>query len=197
MGLSRIEPTRLLDVVVVRTAVHDDSRGFFTEVYRESLFEEHGLPGTFVQLSHSGSHKDVVRGLHFQFDPPMAKIMRVNRGAAYLVAADIRPNSPTLGEWVGIEARASDRLQVFAPAGFARGFAILSDYAEIQYLCTAEYAPEGEGAICWSDPDLDIRWPVESPILSDRDANAPSLSDWLASADACRFAYSRSSVVAP
>lgn len=186
----RTEPTHLPDVLVVRTLVHDDARGFFTEVYRESLFQELGLPGTFVQLSHSGSHKDVVRGLHFQFDPPMAKLMRVTRGAAYLVAADIRPGSPSLGDWFGIEVRAEDRLQVFAPAGFARGFAILSDYAEIQYLCTAEYDAGGEGGILWSDPDLGIRWPVTSPILSDRDARAPSLATWLASADARRFAYS-------
>lgn len=193
----KVEPTRLRDVKVVQTPRHDDPRGFFTEVFRSSLFEELGLPARFVQLNHSGSVKDVVRGLHFQFDPPMAKLMRVSRGAAYLVAADIRPGSPTLGEWVGREATPDNRLQLFAPPGFARGFAVLSDYAEIQYLCTAEYTPAGEGGILWSDPDVGVRWPVDRPILSDRDAAAPELQQWLREPDAQVFAYSSTVESAP
>lgn len=185
----KIEKTRLPGVQVVRMPRYDDPRGFFTEVFRSQLFEEHGLPARFVQLNHSGSVKDVVRGLHFQFDPPMAKLMRVTRGAAFLVAADIRPGSPTLGEWVGREATADNRLQLFAPPGFARGFAVLSDYVEIHYMCTSEYNPRGEGGIRWSDPDVGIAWPVERPILSERDETAPTLAQWLATEDAGRFAY--------
>src|SRR5581483_8795670 len=113
-----------------------DSRGFFSETYRADQFEALGLPTNFVQDNHSRSTHGVVRGLHFQWSPPMGKLMRVTRGAAFLVAVDIRKGSPTLGEWVGIECSADNRRMVWAPAGFARGFCTLADEAEIQYKCT-------------------------------------------------------------
>src|SRR5256885_11893898 len=132
MGL-KIESRHLGDVVVVVPGIFQDERGFFSEVFRADQFEALGLPTRFLQDNHSASAKGVVRGLHFQWQPPMGKLMRVTRGAAFLVAVDIRKGSPTLGKWVGIEASADNRRCVWAPAGFARGFCALSDMAEIQY----------------------------------------------------------------
>ncbi len=174
-----IEPTDLPEAKVVVPQVHQDARGFFQEVYRADQFASLGLPQDFAQLNHSGSRRGVLRGLHFQYDPPLAKLMRVTRGEAFLVAVDIRQHSPTLGRWVSIVASADNRKQLWAPATFARGFCVLSDYAEIQYLCTATYHPEGEAGIRWNDPRIGVRWPVEHPIVSDRDARAPTLDEWL------------------
>src|SRR5437899_9537140 len=126
----RIEQGRIEGVVLVKPEVFQDSRGFFTEVYRQDQFLALGLPATFVQLNHSRSARNVLRGLHFQWDPPMGKLMRVTQGKAFLVAVDIRKGSPTLGKWFGLEISGEDKTQMWAPAGFARGFCVLSDYAE-------------------------------------------------------------------
>jgi len=119
-------------VVLSHPDVFEDERGFFVEVFRADLFAELGLPTAFVQDNHSRSRKGVLRGLHFQWDPPMGKLMRVTLGRAFLVAVDIRKGSPTLGEWFGMEVSAQSKKQIWAPAGFARGFCVLSDYAELQ-----------------------------------------------------------------
>ena len=182
-----IEAEHLNGVVVLRSEVFSDERGFFTEVFRADLFAELGLPTAFVQDNHSGSVQNTLRGLHFQYNPPMAKLMRVTSGRAFLMAVDIRPGSPTLGEWFGIESEAGDGLQVFAPAGFARGFCVLSEWGEIQYKCTGIYNPEGEAGILWSDPEIGITWPVTEPILSEKDRTAPTLAEWLARPEAARF----------
>src|SRR5580693_6963661 len=129
----KIESRHLDDIAVVVPDVFQDSRGFFTETYREDQFRALGLPPQFVQDNHSRSEKGVLRGLHFQWEPPMGKLMRVTLGRAFLVAVDIRKGSPTLGKWIGVEASADNRRQVWAPAGFARGFCALSDATEIQY----------------------------------------------------------------
>ena len=174
-----IEKTPIEDLVVVKSEVFEDERGFFMEVFRKDQFEQLGLPTDFVQLNHSASRKDVVRGLHFQWAPPMGKLMRVTAGTAFLVAVDIRKESPTLGKWFGVEASAENKIQLFAPACFARGFAVLSDYAEIQYMCTGIYGPKCESGILWNDPEIGIDWPVKKPILSDKDKNAQTLAQWL------------------
>jgi dTDP-4-dehydrorhamnose 3,5-epimerase len=161
-----------------------DSRGFFMETYREDQFKALGLPYHFVQDNHSRSAKGVVRGLHFQWDPPMGKLMRVSLGAAFLVAVDVRKESPTLGKWFGIEATAENRRQVWAPAGFARGFCVLSEAAEIQYKCTGMYNSKAESGIRWNDPQIGIDWPVREPSLSEKDRTAQSLEDWLARPEA-------------
>jgi dTDP-4-dehydrorhamnose 3,5-epimerase len=148
-------------------------------VYRRDAFRDLGLPEQFSQLNHSRSQRNVIRGLHFQFDPPMAKLMRVTEGEAFLVAVDIRHGSPTIGHWVGEVVSAENKRQLWAPAGFARGFCVLSDFAQIEYLCTAVYNPPGETGIRWSDPDVGIDWPVKKPILSRKDSHAQSLSEWL------------------
>ena len=129
--------------MVVVPEIFQDSRGFFMETFRTDQFVALGLPHEFVQDNHSRSSKGVVRGLHFQWDPPMGKLMRVTLGSAFLVAVDIRKGSPTLGQWCGIEASAENRREVWAPAGFARGFCVLSDVAEIQYKCTGLYNNKG------------------------------------------------------
>ena len=185
-----VEKTSIAGAVIVRPKVFPDRRGYFMEVYRRDLFEELGLPGEFVQLNQSLSEKGVVRGLHFQWEPSLSKLMRVNSGEALLVAADIRKGSPTLGKWVSVEASGENRIQLLAEAGFARGFCVLSDYAEIQYLCTGTYNPKGESGILWNDPAIGIDWPVTDPILSDKDRDAQTLARWLQTAESDRFKYS-------
>jgi len=183
----RVENRFLEDVVVIVPDVFQDGRGFFMETFRADQFRELGLPVEFVQDNHSRSSKGVVRGLHFQWEPPMGKLMRVPLGNAFLVAVDIRKDSPTLGRWAGIECSAENRRQVWAPAGFARGFCVLSEVAEIQYKCTGVYNNQAESGILWNDPAIGIEWPVADPILSDKDAKARTLADWLASADSANF----------
>jgi dTDP-4-dehydrorhamnose 3,5-epimerase len=186
----RVESRHLEDVVVIVPEIFQDNRGFFMETYRRDQFEKLGIPTEFVQDNHSRSCKGVVRGLHFQWDPPMAKLMRVSVGAAYLVAVDIRKGSPTLGKWVGVNASADNRRQVWAPAGFARGFCALSDVVEIQYKCTGVYNGRAESAIRWNDPAIRIEWPVREPVVSEKDQRAQALSDWLSQSESDFFSYS-------
>jgi dTDP-4-dehydrorhamnose 3,5-epimerase len=176
-------------VVVLEPEVFEDKRGFFMEAFRADQFGPLGLPTEYVQDNHSGSVRGVTRGLHFQYDPPMAKLMRVTRGSCFLVAVDIRKGSPTLGRWFGVEASDRNRIQVFAPAGFARGFCALSEYAEVQYKCTGIYNPDGESGIMWNDPQIGIEWPVDDPIVSDRDKNAQTLAQWLETPHSDHFRY--------
>jgi dTDP-4-dehydrorhamnose 3,5-epimerase len=186
----RIESTHLNGVAVVVPEVFEDERGFFMEVFRADQFKELGLPTEFVQDNHSRTARNVVRGLHFQWEPPMGKLMRVTQGTAFLVAVDIRMGSPTLGHWFGAEVSASDKKQVWAPAGFARGFCVLSAYAEVQYKCTGIYNNKAESGILWNDPAVGIEWPVKDPILSAKDDNAQTLGQWLASPVSHHFRYS-------
>ena len=186
----KVESRWLGEVVVVVPDVFQDSRGFFTETFRADQFEALGLPTKFVQDNHSRSAKGVVRGLHFQWDPPMGKLMRVTAGAAFLVAVDIRKGSPTLGKWVGIEASAENRRQVWAPAGFARGFCALSEGTEIQYKCTGIYNNKAESAILWNDPAIGIQWPLADVTVSDKDRVARTLAEWLRTPESDQFRYS-------
>src|SRR5882672_8777323 len=176
-----IESKYLSDVAVLVPDVFQDARGFFMETYREDQFIKLGLPTRFVQDNHSRSTKGVVRGLHFQWDPPMGKLMRVSLGSAFLVAVDIRKNSPTIGQWTGVVASVENRRQVWAPAGFARGFCVLSDFAEIQYKCTGLYNSKAESGILWNDESLKIEWPLPASQiqLSEKDRNAQTLGQWL------------------
>jgi dTDP-4-dehydrorhamnose 3,5-epimerase len=187
----RIESRHLGDVAVLAHEVFEDERGFFMEVFRADLYKELGLPTEFVQDNHSRSKQGVVRGLHFQWDPPMGKLMRVTYGSAFLVAVDIRKGSPTLGRWFGVEVSAQDKKQVWAPAGFARGFCAVSDFAEVQYKCTGIYNPKGESGIRWNDPKIGIQWPVKEPELSAKDRQAQTLDEWLASANSKHFEYKK------
>lgn len=184
-----VESVHFGEVKVIGHEVFKDHRGFFMEAYHHDLFRDAGLPADFVQLNHSGSEKNVVRGLHFQWEPPMGKLMRVIRGTAFIVAVDVRKGSPTVGQWYGEILSDENRLQMWAPASFARGFAVLSDFAEIQYLCTGNYNGANESGVLWNDPAIGIRWPVKEPILSQRDMNAQTLAQWLARPEADNFAY--------
>ncbi len=182
-----IEKTAIDDVAIVVPEVFEDERGFFMEVYRQDQFKELGLPDKFVQLNHSRSQKNVTRGIHFQWEPPMGKLMRVTQGEAFLVAVDIRKGSATLGDWVGVKVSAKNKKQVWAPAGFARGFCVLSDFAEIEYLTTGTYNSGAESGILWNDPEIGIEWPITNPILSDKDKNAQTLSQWLQTEESNHF----------
>lgn len=184
-----VESRQLGDVVVLVPEIFQDSRGFFMETFREDRFRDIGIPHGFVQDNHSRSTKGVLRGLHFQWDPPMGKLMRVTLGTAFLVAVDIRKGSPTLGQWSGTEVSAENRREVWAPAGFARGFCVLSDVAEIQYKCTGLYSNKGESGIRWDDPRIGIRWPVANPSLSEKDKHAQTLEQWLAQPQSDEFRF--------
>jgi dTDP-4-dehydrorhamnose 3,5-epimerase len=184
-----IESTHLGEIKVIVPKVFEDHRGYFMESYRQDAFAKLGVPHNFVQDNQSRSVKGVVRGLHFQTDPPMAKLMRVVVGSVFLVAVDIRAGSPTLGQWFGLEVSADNKRQVFAPPGFARGFCVLSDAAELHYKCSAIYNPATERTIRWDDATIGIQWPVRNPILSEKDANAASLELWLESEAAQAFAH--------
>jgi len=190
-----VESRHLEDIVVIVPKAHRDDRGFFMEVYRADQFRDLGLPSEFVQDNHSFSRKGVVRGLHFQWEPPMGKLMRVTRGTAFLVAVDIRKGSPTLGQWFGLEASAENMKQVWAPAGFARGFCALTDEVEVQYKCTGIFNDRAESAIRWDDPDVGVEWPLKEVRLSDKDRNAHSLRVWLTSPDAEHIAYEPQAVL--
>jgi dTDP-4-dehydrorhamnose 3,5-epimerase len=185
----KIENTLIDEVKIIIPDFFEDNRGFFVEVYREDQFKELGLPSKFVQLNHSRSVKNVIRGLHFQWEPPMGKLMRVTLGTAFLVAVDIRKGSPTLSKWVGVVASEKDKKQLWAPAYFARGFCVLSDYAEIQYLTTGIYNNKAESGILWNDPKINIEWPISNPILSAKDENSQTLQEWLKRPESDNFIY--------
>jgi len=185
----RIEESHLNGLVVMIPDVFRDERGYFLEAFRADRFGELGLPTAFAQENHSYSRQGVLRGLHFQWEPPMGKLMRVTRGTAFLVAVDLRLGSPTLGKWCGIEASAENRRQVWAPASFARGFLALSAEVEVQYLCTGIYNSGAESGIRWDDPDIGIQWPAQPSLVSEKDRKAQTLREWLQSAPARHFTW--------
>lgn len=191
----RMEARHLGEVVVLAPEVFRDERGFFSESFRADQFRELGLPHEFVQDNHSGSVRGVLRGLHFQWEPPMGKLMRVTQGTAFLVAVDIRKGSPTLGKWFGAEVSAESGQQIWAPAGFARGFCVLSEYAELQYKCTGMYNARCESGIRWDDPELGIAWPLREVLVSEKDRNAQSFAQWLARPESAFFRYPQSAYV--
>lgn len=187
----QIESRHLGEVVVIVPQVLGDSRGFFMETFRTDQFRDLGLPTEFVQDNHSRSVKRVIRGLHFQWNPPMGKLMRVTSGAAFLVAVDVRKGSPTLGKWFGLEVSAENKKQVWAPYGFARGFCSLTDDCEVQYKCTGTYNSRGEAGINLADPQVGVKWPIDvaTAVISDRDRKAPTLAQWLASPLSANVVY--------
>lgn len=174
---------------VLQPEVFEDERGFFAEVYRKDHFDKLGIPDVFVQDNHSRSAYGVLRGLHFQWEPPMGKLMRVTQGEAFLVAVDIRKNSPSLGQWFGETLSAQNKKMIWAPAGFARGFCVTSEFAEIQYKCTGIYSNKAESGILWNDPQIGIKWPVTNPVLSAKDQVAKTLAEWLMTNDSENFKY--------
>ena len=186
----KVDRTEIRDLLVITPEIFQDERGFFTESYRKDKFSEFGLNVEFVQDNHSKSARNVLRGLHFQWEPPMGKLMRVTQGTAFLVAVDIRVGSPTFGKWKGVEASVENRKMVYAPAGFARGFCVLSESAEIQYKCTGIYtSTKAESGVLWNDPAIGIQWPVNNPILSKKDEVAQTLAQWMQQPESKYFTY--------
>ena len=170
--------TKLQDYVIIEPKIFDDKRGFFLETFQTSRYADlAGIILPFVQDNHSRSSRGVLRGLHFQKTKPQGKLVRVVRGEVYDVAVDIRRDSSTFGQWEAVILSEDNKKQVWVPPGFAHGFVTLSDIADFEYKCTDYYNPEDEVSILWSDPSLDIAWPVENPILCDKDANAKRLVD--------------------
>ncbi len=162
-------PTELAGVVVIEPQVFADARGFFFESYNAQRYAKAGISCAFVQDNHSRSTRNTIRGLHYQFRRPQAKLLRVVRGSVFDVVADIRRGSPTFGRWVGIELSAENKRQIFVPAGLAHGFCVTSDDAEVEYKCSDFYVPDDQHGVLWSDRTIGIAWPVREPILSDKD----------------------------
>lgn len=170
-------PTRLPEVLIVEPDVYRDHRGWFLETYHVQKYQEAGILPPFVQDNCSSSVLGTLRGLHFQMARPQGKLIRVIRGEIFDVAVDIRKGSPTFASWVGVTLSAEDFRQIYVPMGFAHGFCVLSDVAEVEYKCTDVYAPGGEVTIRWNDPHIGIRWPIEQPLLSTKDAAGQVLDD--------------------
>lgn len=164
-GLLRIEPR-----------VFGDARGCFLETYQQSRFERTGLPTGFVQDNHSRSQRGILRGLHFQSPQPQGKLIYVVRGEIWDVAVDLRRSSATFGQWYGVTLSESNHWQLYVPEGFAHGFCVLSETADVIYKCTSYYAPEHEQTLIWNDPELKIPWPVADPLLSAKDRQGLPLS---------------------
>jgi dTDP-4-dehydrorhamnose 3,5-epimerase len=174
----KVIATKISEVKIIEPQVFGDERGFFLETFHAERYKrEAEITANFVQDNHSRSTQGVLRGLHFQKKFPQGKLVRVVRGEVYDVAVDIRRDSPTFGRWEGVILSADNKRQFWLPPGCAHGFVVLSPYADFEYKCTDYYHPDDEGSIRWNDPDLAIQWPVEQPILSDKDASAPWLRD--------------------
>ncbi len=169
--------TNLPGLVVVKPRVFQDERGFFLETYNEDRYREAGIDCGFVQDNHSKSSKGILRGLHYQITKPQDKLVWCLEGEVWDVAVDVRPGSATFGKWYGVTLTAEDKTQLFVPAGFAHGFCVLSDTAQVAYKCSRPYAPNDEGGVLWNDPDLAIDWPITAPTLSKKDAALPPLKN--------------------
>lgn len=169
--------TELPGVVVLKPKIFSDPRGFFAETYHRQKFAELGIALDFVQDNHSRSTRGTLRGLHYQWHRPQAKLCRVVEGEVFDVAVDIRRGSPTFGQWVGVTLSAEEMNQIFIPAGFAHGFVVLSECAQFLYKCSDFYDPAGEGGVLWNDPGLNISWPVTEPLLSEKDSRYPQLKN--------------------
>jgi dTDP-4-dehydrorhamnose 3,5-epimerase len=169
--------TKLDGVVLIEPEVHGDSRGFLVETFRRDAWSELGVDVEFVQHNQSRSVRDTLRGLHFQTEPGQAKLIRCPRGAIFDVAVDLRRGSPTFGRWEGQVLDDEAHGQMFVPAGFGHGFAVLSEVADVSYLLSSTYDPATEAGIAWDDPDVGVEWPVSEPLLSERDRSAPALAE--------------------
>lgn len=169
-------PTELPGVLIVEPDVYRDPRGFFLETYVESKYREAGVDVAFVQDNHSRSVRDTLRGLHAQVPRAQAKLLRAVVGEVFDVAVDIRLGSPTFGRWVGVYLSAENHRQIFIPAGFAHGFCVTSDVAEVEYKCSQLYIPEDEITVQWNEPTVGVRWPVTEPLLSKRDLAGTTLA---------------------
>ena len=169
--------TSLSGVLLIEPDVFKDDRGFFLETYHQKKYAGRGIVRSFVQDNRSHSTKNVLRGLHYQLQNPQSKLVSVITGEIFDVAVDIRRGSPTFGKWEGVYLSSENNRQIFVPGGFAHGFCVLSETADVVYKCSDFYTPDDEFGILWSDPTIGIEWPVKEPILSPKDSQYPTLSD--------------------
>lgn len=173
----KITATKLPGVMIIEPKIHQDARGFFLETYHLERYREAGIALPFVQDNHSRSRRGVLRGLHAQRSHPQGKLVRAVRGAIFDVAVDIDPTSLTYAEWVGVTLTGDNQQQLWVPPGYAHGFVVLSDEADVEYKCTDLYRPGDEIGVIWNDPQVGIEWPIDSPLLSAKDAVLPSLAE--------------------
>ena len=173
----QVKPTELPEVLLIEPQAHRDDRGFFLESYHAERYARAGLTAAFVQDNHSRSDRGTLRGLHLQLARPQGKLIRVTRGEIFDVAVDVRRGSPRFGQWVGVVLSEAGFEQLWVPEGFAHGFCVMSEVAELQYKCTDFYDPGSELTIVWDDPDLAVAWPVEDPLLSEKDRKGRRLAD--------------------
>jgi dTDP-4-dehydrorhamnose 3,5-epimerase len=169
--------TRLDGLVLIEPEVHGDERGFLVETFRDEVWRDLGIDIRPVQENHSRSARNTLRGVHFQTDPGQAKLVRCMRGRIWDVAVDLRRDSPTFGQWEGHELDDEMHRQFLVPIGFAHGFCVLSEVADVAYKLSSLYDPETEAGIAWDDPDVGVEWPISEPLLSERDKTAPRLSE--------------------
>ena len=169
--------TTLPGVLVIEPRVFGDARGYFMETYNAQRYTQRGLEVGFVQDNLSYSRRGTLRGLHYQNPRPQGKLVYVLEGEVFDVAVDIRLGSATFGEWVGVRLSAENKRQFYIPPGFAHGFCVTSDTALFAYKCTDFYDAQADGGVCWNDPEIGIDWPVNDPLLSDKDRQAPRLKD--------------------
>jgi dTDP-4-dehydrorhamnose 3,5-epimerase len=169
--------TALPGVVLIEPRAHEDERGFFMETFHRPKFAAAGIDVEFVQDNHSRSRRGVLRGLHYQLRHPQGKLVRVTKGQIFDVAVDLRKSAPTFGHWYGCELTEFNRRQLYVPPGFAHGFCVVSDAADVVYKCTEIYRPEDERTLFWNDPALKIGWPISDPLVSAKDAAGARLAD--------------------
>jgi dTDP-4-dehydrorhamnose 3,5-epimerase len=173
----KIVPTEIPEVIQIVPDIFHDDRGFFMEVFHTGRFQQEGLPSNFVQDNLSHSKRGVLRGLHYQIDNPQGKFVTCLNGEIFDVAVDLRKSSPTFRQWVGVTLRASERNSLYIPPGFAHGFYVLSETADVFYKCTDLYSPRSERTLLWNDPDIGVKWPVTGdPIVSVKDLNGLRLA---------------------
>jgi dTDP-4-dehydrorhamnose 3,5-epimerase len=169
--------TEIDGVVLLEPAVHADDRGFLVETYSADAWREAGVDAEFVQDNHSRSGRGILRGLHFQTSPGQAKLVRCLSGKIWDVVVDLRRDSPTYGKWEGHDLDDKAHRQLFVPVGFAHGFCVLSETADVAYKLSSYYDPDSEAGIAWDDPEVGVEWPIDDPILSERDRSAPRLAE--------------------
>ena len=172
-----VTTTPLHGLLILEPRCFHDERGYFLETYQDARYREAGIPDTFLQDNHSRSRQGVLRGLHFQVKRPQAQLVTVIRGRVFDVAVDLRSGSTTFGRWFGIELNEARPRQLYIPPGFAHGFCVLSDWADLHYKVTRRYDPHDSGGLRWNDPDVAIQWPVSDPLVTARDAVYPTLRE--------------------
>ncbi len=171
----KVSAADLPGIRIIQPAIYRDARGFFVETWRADRLAEYGIHDVFVQDNHSHSTRGALRGLHWQWRRPQAKLVRVVSGTIFDVVVDVRRGSPTFGRWFGLEMAAEACTQLYVPIGFAHGFCVLSDAADVEYKCSDVYDPGGEAGLAWDDPSVGIAWPLSAPLLSSKDAEHPRL----------------------